>query len=91
MYDYYYEYDIYEFIEGNVSYIVRAYVDEPEDAHFLKMKGEGDEEWRIMKERDKDTPLFKEAVAYLKNKGKPNIQCFMGDDRGRSGNGYVDL
>jgi hypothetical protein len=85
MYEYYYEYDIYEFTEENVSFIVRAYVDEPGDAHFLKMKGDGDQDWRIMTERDKDGSLFNQAVEYLRNIGKPNIRCFMGRA------GYVDL
>ncbi|MBB5408287.1 MULTISPECIES: hypothetical protein [unclassified Paraburkholderia] len=85
MYEYYYECDIYEFVEGNVSYIVRAYMDEPGDAHFLKTKGDGDQDWRIMMEPDKDEPLFKEVVEHLKNIGKPNIRCFMGRT------GYIDL
>ncbi|MFT4065614.1 hypothetical protein [Paraburkholderia sp.] len=75
MYDYYYEYDIYEFTDGNISYIARSYIDEPLDAHFLKMKADGEHEWRIMGDRDRDTPLFTDAVTYLRGKGKINIQC----------------
>jgi hypothetical protein len=85
LYEYYYEYDIFEFTGKYVAYIARAYVDEPGEAHFLKVKGDGDEDWRIMIERDKDDSLFKEAVEYLKNTGKPNIRCFMGRT------GYVDI
>ncbi|MGF6542169.1 hypothetical protein [Paraburkholderia youngii] len=85
MYEYYYEYDIYEVGKGNVSYMARAYVDEPGDAHFLKMKGDGDHDWRTITERDKDDSLFKEAVKYLRSIGKSNIRCFMGRA------GYVDL
>ncbi|NIF78143.1 hypothetical protein F3J20_12205 [Paraburkholderia sp. Cy-641] len=86
MYDYYYEYDIYEFIDENVHYIARAYVDEPFNAHFLKMKSEGEDLWRIIEEQDMNNPLFRNAVAFLKEKGKTNIQYLSSGPRG-----YLDI
>jgi hypothetical protein len=32
---YYYEYDIYEFVQGEVQLIARSYTDAPQEAHFL--------------------------------------------------------
>jgi len=86
MYDYYYEYDIYEFIDGNTHYIARACVDEPSDAHFLKMKSEGKDLWQIIEEQDMINPPFINAVAHLKEKGKINIQYLSSGPRG-----YIDI
>ncbi|MBK7146468.1 MAG: hypothetical protein IPH76_15130 [Xanthomonadales bacterium] len=36
MLDYYYEYDIYRFVEGAECLVARSYTDSPQEAHFLR-------------------------------------------------------
>ena len=70
--DYYYEYDIYAFSEGEVSYVARRYTDEPGQAHFLKMRT--GRAWRLPQPSDFNTAMFAEATAYLRQEGVTQIQ-----------------
>lgn len=72
LYDYYYEYDVYEFSDGDVSYIVRRYSDEPSDAHFLKKHRQ--DNWRLLEPSDLDSALFAAAVASLRQEGIVRIR-----------------
>lgn len=74
MYDYYYEYDIYEFCENDLSYIARSYIDEPLEVHFLKKKSKNDSDWQILEKTDLKNSLFKNAVAYFRKNGKEQIR-----------------
>lgn len=85
-YEYYYEYDIYRFSadgEGNsdVTLIARSYGDTRHEAHFLNVEVRGSA--RPLRDADLQTPLFVEAVAYLRNAGKHHISWLSG-----RGNGY---
>jgi hypothetical protein len=70
-YDYFYEYDIYRFSDGQSAFVARSYVDTPAEVHFLKY-GVGSEE-RLLTARDLREPLFAEACEYLRNLGKTQI------------------
>lgn len=72
LHDYYYEYDIYAFSEDGVSYVARRYTDEPEIAHFLKMRTGQD--WRLLEASDFNTAMFAEATACLRQEGAKQIQ-----------------
>ncbi|WP_061539484.1 hypothetical protein [Collimonas fungivorans] len=79
MYDYYYEYDIYEFSENGLSYIARSYSDAPLDAHILKKKNDkrwrifGKAKYKILGQADFKNALFIKAVAHLRTQGKERI------------------
>jgi hypothetical protein len=70
--DYHYEYDVYVFADGPLSYVVRAYTDQPEQASFMSVS-EGTH-GRLLNSKDCRTPLFAEAVAYLNGMGKTDLQ-----------------
>lgn len=78
---YYYEYDVYGFSEGDVTLMARAYVDSADEAHFLSVTLCGKR--RLLRDADLETPLFLEAVAYLRNVGKHKLTWLSG-----RGNGY---
>ncbi len=78
-YDYHYEYDIYVFSDGPLSYVVRAYTDQPVQAAFMSVsEGSGK---RLLRSRDFRRPLFAEAVAYLRNAGKTDLS-WLSEKRG---------
>ncbi|MGO4452007.1 YgcG family protein [Phyllobacterium sp. TAF24] len=79
-YDYHYEYDIYVFSDGPLSYVVRAYTDQPEQAAFMSVsKGSSK---RLLRSNDFRTPLLAEAVAYLRNAEKTDLS-WLCEKRGR--------
>ncbi|MBP6295259.1 MAG: hypothetical protein KA366_06015 [Hydromonas sp.] len=80
-YDYYYEYDILVFSEGEVSLVARSYIDKPDEVHFLRLEAIG--EHRLLTERDMKSTLLIESVAYLRRNGKTEINWLSG-----RGNGY---
>jgi hypothetical protein len=81
LYDYYYEYDILVFSDGDLSMIARSYMDTPLEAHFLKV--ELNAEQRQLTDTDLNCKLFAESVAYLLAHGKTEINWLSG-----RGNGY---
>lgn len=76
-YQWRYEYDIHRFTEGEVTLVARSYVDEPQEAHFLRTEEGGTS--RFVSESDVATPLFREAVDYLRRSGKLVLRR-LGDD-----------
>jgi hypothetical protein len=84
MYDYYYEYDIYRFIDGGNSLTARSYVDESDAAHFLQIEIDGGS--RLMVDKDLLHPLFLAAHAYLQAEGKLHFKWLSG-----RGDGYESL
>ncbi len=67
-----YVYDLFEFDAGDVRYVARSYVEEPNEAHFLRKEVSG--EALLIDESDTRSDLFVEAVRYLRGKGKSVIQ-----------------
>lgn len=74
LFDYYYEYDIYEFRENGVCYVARSYTDEPQEAHFLRKESEGSA--AHLTEDDLENPLFRRAAQELKKEGKKEVRYF---------------
>lgn len=90
-YEYYYEYDIYRFSAGGndsanagsgATLIARSYGDTRHEVHFLSIELRGSP--RRLADADLHTPLFRDAVAYLRNAGKHQLAWL-------SGNGYEPL
>jgi hypothetical protein len=71
-YEYYYEYDIYRFDDGTICFVARSYIDEPDEAHFLRSEIGG--ESRPLDEADLTHPLFVLAQAHLRGEGKANLR-----------------
>jgi hypothetical protein len=80
-YDYRYEYDIYTFSDGEIRFIARSYTDENSEAHFLRV--EINDNARLITVVDLKSPLFSNAVIYLRQAGKTKINWLSG-----RGNGY---
>ena len=72
LHDYYYEYDLYAFSEGDLSYVARRYCDEPGQARFLNKRTGQD--WRLLEASDFNTAMFAEATACLRQEGAKQIQ-----------------
>jgi len=70
-YEYHYEYDLYEFRENGICIIARSYTDEGTEAHFLRKEVSGNQE--MLSNSDLLTPLFTQAVKYLNEVGKLQI------------------
>jgi hypothetical protein len=62
-YDYYYDFNIYAFSEGEVTYYARSYNDEPNEAHFTN--GERGGKVFYLSKADFKTDLCIEACLYL--------------------------
>ncbi len=84
MYDYYYEYDIFDFHEDGIRYAARSYTDDPLEVHFTSIKRADKSEWELLSKSDMSTSIFERAVSYLKENGKINIR-FLGEG------GYQDI
>lgn len=70
--EYRYEYDLYEFQDTRLCYVVRSYTDTPQEAHFLRKEIEGRK--TTVTEEDLKNPLFLRAVQELKKEGKKEIR-----------------
>ncbi|WFU90471.1 hypothetical protein QA644_31345 (plasmid) [Rhizobium sp. CC1099] len=82
--DYHYEYDVFEFTDGSVTFLARAYSDEPEKAAMMaRIEGQ---DHHLLTKRDLRHPLFLEAAAYLRAGGKTDLDWL--DRRSRA---YVPL
>jgi hypothetical protein len=80
-YEYYYEYDLYRFVEGENCFVARSYTDDPEKAHFLQAEATGQP--RQLVDADLKQPLFVASLAYLRASGKLKLNWLSG-----RGNGY---
>jgi hypothetical protein len=69
---YYYEYDIYEFIQGELRLIARSYTDTPQEAHFLRK--EVLNQHLMLTIQDFSHPLMSLALESLKADGKSEIK-----------------
>lgn len=81
IYEYYYEYDIYRFIDAATSLVARSYTDTPAEVHFLTIEVAGKS--RTLQPADLARPLCALAQAYLRREGKLEIRWLSG-----RGNGY---
>jgi len=70
---YYYEYDIYEFIQGDLCLVARSYTDTPQEASFLGKEHLSQPSSKLTVE-DFIHPLMLLALEYLKADGKSEIQ-----------------
>lgn len=76
MYDYYYEFDVYQFIDGVVAVTVRSYDEDPEEANFMSITIDG--ECRLLEQADFSNPVVLAAKAYLETSGKQDLKWFSG-------------
>jgi hypothetical protein len=72
MYEWHYEFDLYRFSDGGVTFVARSYVEEPEQAHFINADVDG--KARLITEHELAQPLFVAALAYLREIGKTRIE-----------------
>src|SRR4051794_7209840 len=79
--EYHYEYDLYVFSEDGVAVVARSYIDEPDEAHFLRIEIDGKPQ--LMKRADLRRPLVVSAARHLSNTGKKRLTWLSG-----KGNGY---
>lgn len=70
MYEYYYDYYIYEFTEGNLKLIARSYENEPE-AQFLGLEKDGEK--AFLSKSILNEPLLQQAIEHLKKEGASSI------------------
>ena len=75
--DYYYEYDSYEFSDGQITFHARSYTDEDTEAHFLR-KVDG-KKTLIVSPEDLKTPLFQLAIKHLRLEGKRTLRYLAPD------------
>ena len=69
--DYHYDYHMFRFIEGPLTFIARSDVHSPDEAHFLTREEKG--KLRSLRREDLDLPLFQQAVSHLRESGKTSI------------------
>ena len=82
--DYRYEYDLYFFSEDEVAVVARSYIDDPEEAHFLRMEIDGKPQ--LMKRADLRRPLLVSAARHLRAAGKKRLNWLSG-----RGDGYESV
>jgi hypothetical protein len=81
MYDFYYDYHIYEFSEGKTKLVARSYKGDNE-AHFLRKEIDGEKAFIDL--ADLESSLLSSAVEYLKNEGIETVN-YLGQE------GYVPV
>ena len=69
---YYYEYDIYEFMQGDLCLVARSYTDTPQEAHFLRKDLPNQQ--LMLTIQDFSHPLMLLALERLKADGKSEIK-----------------
>lgn len=79
-YEYYYEYDLYRFIQGDTCLVARSYADEPNEAHFLNMEERGSV--RPLISDDLNSPLLVAAQAHLRAEGKTTLSWLSSKSNG---------
>lgn len=80
-----YEYDLYNFIEADTVLVGRSYRDEATEVHFLRIEESGKS--RMIVPGDLSSDLCKEAIKYLKEIGKSEINWLNAE----SENGYSSV
>ncbi len=73
MYDWYYEYDIFRFTDGERTLIARSYVDSGDEAHFLRFEEHG--KFAGFPAVHLKDPLLWAAVLHLLGTGKTELKC----------------
>jgi hypothetical protein len=81
MYEWRYEYDLYRFADGDIAFVARSYVEEPDEAHFLGIERAGKRQ--LLRDEHLRMPLFAESARYLRGAGKAKLRWLSG-----RGNGY---
>jgi len=71
LYEFYYEYDLYEFTQGSETLHARSYASEPEEAHLLGIEVGG--QGRLLTATDLGKPLPRAALQYLREAGKSSL------------------
>jgi len=66
MYEYYYDYYLYEFTQGALKLTARRYANES-DAHFLGFENAGEKVF--LSKRRLNEPLLLQAIDYLQSEG----------------------
>ena len=72
LYDWYYEYHLYRFSDGERTLVARSYTDGTEEAHFLRF--EVQKKPLGVTAKDIDDPLLKQATLHLRSIGKVSIK-----------------
>ncbi len=72
LYEWYYEYDLFRFVEGDVALVARSYVDSPAEAHLLRV--ERAEKPCQLSAADLGSPLAIAAIGYLRDCGIRKLQ-----------------
>lgn len=75
--DYHYEYDVFVFSEATTSFVVRAYTEDEDKAHFVAREEAGQR--HLLTERDLLHPLFLQAQAHLHALGKTDLSWLDSD------------
>lgn len=70
--DYFYEYDVYEFVDGDLCVVARSYTDEPQEAHLLNRQVAGKR--FLLDEADLQRPLVRDAIDALRREGKTQVR-----------------
>jgi hypothetical protein len=83
IYEFRYEYDLFEFCLGDAKLHGRAYTDEPNDAHFLAVEVRGNRD--LLTPTDLASPLARAAIGYLRHVGRTNLSWL---DSGNTTRGY---
>jgi hypothetical protein len=76
VYDYYYECDVYQFTDGDISVTARSYDEDPEEASFMSITIDG--ECRGLTMADLSNPVLLSAKTHLQNKGMNDLKWFTG-------------
>jgi len=77
LYDWYYEYDLYEFQIGPIEVIACSYIDEPNEVSILSIIEDGAKLFPI-KPSDIGKPELIQVLAYLKNTKHMKIFKYLG-------------
>jgi hypothetical protein len=79
-YEFYYDYDVYRFEEGNTAVTARSYRDEPRVASFSGLEIAGSD--RPLQRADFHLPLVRAAVQHLRAMGKQELTWFGSSETG---------
>jgi hypothetical protein len=66
--EYFYEYDLYRFIDGDLTLVARSYIDEPRRAYFLRTEHHG--QTAFLDVDDLRGALAQQARSHLAARGK---------------------
>ena len=86
MYEFHYDYDLFEFSLGGTTLHGRAYSDEPDEAHFLTVEVAGNRD--LLTSADLQSPLAQAAIRYFHRAGRTSLTWH---DSENSVNGYSPI